>query len=352
MPSPFDISVATNTVKLDNKREGVATFTVKNNTRRRLHATAKLATQPPDGAQWLTILPPEGGSTDSANVRDFPIDGTQQFQVRIAVPMDAAPASYTLTLTLADEVNPDDNFTVSPEVMFTVVEAPKPEPRPFPTWIIPAAIIAVILIVVIIVAAVVSSNNQANANATGTAVALDDARATADAGTATAVAAMTGTQQAINATATAAAASAAATQTALNVFLGNWVPVDTSTTGVILAMGIDNAGNNRVDITYKSNCPPQGNVCNVTASTYTISNVPFNPLQLAAGIQNTTILIQPANNNQIVVTVQSGITSSSQTMRHKTRFEQFELGSAVLELPSTISQSQINHLLILSTPSP
>ena len=46
MPSPFDITAASNTVTLDNNREGIAAFTVRNNTRRRLHATARLTTQP------------------------------------------------------------------------------------------------------------------------------------------------------------------------------------------------------------------------------------------------------------------------------------------------------------------
>src|SRR5215216_4710464 len=118
MPSPFDITVASNTVNLDNKREGIATFTAKNTTRRRIRATAKLTVTPTDGAAWLTILPPEPTGTDTADVRDFPIDSTQQYQVKIVVPVTAPPASYTMKLTLADETNPDENFSDSPEVVF------------------------------------------------------------------------------------------------------------------------------------------------------------------------------------------------------------------------------------------
>ena len=124
MSSPFDITTATNTVTLDNRREGVAVFTVRNNTRRRLRAVARVTVAPENGAAWLTILPPEGGSPDTANQREFPIDSTQQIQIKIAAPGDAPPGSYTLKLTLADEVNPDENFTVSPEVLFTVPEIP------------------------------------------------------------------------------------------------------------------------------------------------------------------------------------------------------------------------------------
>ncbi len=150
MPSPFDITTASNTVTLDNKREGVAVFTVRNNTRRRLRAVARLTTEPPEGAQWLTLLPPDGGSADSANQREFPIDSTQQLQVKIAAPASAAPGSYTLRLTLADEVNPDENFSTSPDILFTVLEAPKPAPRPFPLWLIPVIILALVAIAAIL----------------------------------------------------------------------------------------------------------------------------------------------------------------------------------------------------------
>ena len=388
MPSPFDITTASNTVNLDNKREGVAAFTVKNNTRRRLHASAKVQTQPPDGAQWLTILPPTdsapGGTTDTASVRDFAIDGAQSYQVRIAVPMDVAPGSFTMKLIVADEVNPDDNFTESPDVVFTVREIPKPEPRPFPMWIIPAVIVALLLIAAIVFLGVKSANDAANANATGTAVALANARDIADTATATTiaatgtaaanqtetsvartqVAALSRTRAAASQTAVAAAATqtaaflqaqAAATQTALNVFLGDWIPVDdTTNTSMISALNIADAGGNRVNLTYSTRCPPTGNFClSGLARSYTIPNVPFNPLQLAGGTGNTTMLIQPANNNQLVVTMQAGGSANIFTMRRKNRFDRWEISDAVLVSPNIISQAQLSQLQIaVATTSP
>ncbi len=157
MPSPFDITAVTNTVVLDNQRQGVAIFTVHNNTRRRIQAAAQVTTQPPDAVKWLTILPPDGVSA-TADLRDFPIDATQQYQIKIAVPMDAAPASYTLRLTVADNANPDDNFSVSPDMQFTVRAVPVPAPKPFPTWIVPAVLIGVVVIVAIILGGVALSN--------------------------------------------------------------------------------------------------------------------------------------------------------------------------------------------------
>ena len=160
MPSPFDITTASNTVTLDNNRQGIAVFTVKNNIRRHMHALARVTTQPPEALKWLTILPADATSSDPANVRDFPVDGTQQIQVKIAAPADAPPASYTLKLTVADQDNPDDNFTDSPDVMFSVREVTKPAPKPFPSWIIPVVLIGVAVIVVIILGGVALSNRQ------------------------------------------------------------------------------------------------------------------------------------------------------------------------------------------------
>ena len=343
MPSPFDITVATNTVNLDNNREGVATITAKNNTRRRIRGTARVTTTPAEGAAWVTILPPESGGTDSANVRDFPIDSTQQYQLKITVPMTAAPASYTLKLTLADEVNPDENFTESPDVLFTVREAPKPEPRPFPMWIIPAVVIALLVIVAIISIGVTSANNAANANATATEVAVIDARNLADTQTAVALG---GTQAAASQTA-AAQTQAAATQAAVGIFTGTWRPVNS---GIIDGIGITSTGNNQMSVSYTSRCPPNQNLCFTTPSTFTFTNVPFTPSQLAAAGSALQMLIVPANNSQILVTINAGGDTSVQTFTRR-RFIDDIIIDSVFEMPtSRLSQSQLNQFQLIITP--
>jgi hypothetical protein len=367
MPSPFDITTVSNTVTLDNNRAGVASFTAKNNIRRRFRAKAQLTidladarqpitTLPPDAPKWLTIAPPPAGSNDTADSRDFTIDGTQNYQVNIAVPMTAPAASYKIKLRLADESNPDDNFTDSPEVLFTVREIPKPPPAKFPIWIIPAIIIAVIVIVAIIVIAVTSSNNG-NANATNTAVAA--ARQTVDAQTQqasqTAVAAQQ-TQAAAQQTAAAQTAIAQQTQTALNVFLGNWVPVNTSSS-TITALTIEDAGSNRVNITYSTLCPPNQTIClNTIPQTFKITNIPFNPQQLAAGIGNTVLLIQPANSNQLILTVTVTGFTTSDNFKRVPRFPGgVIIGNPVLELPSvSLNEVQIGALrnFAVETPTP
>ncbi|MEO8394647.1 MAG: hypothetical protein ABI700_16750 [Chloroflexota bacterium] len=364
MPSPFDITTASNTVTLDNNRTGVASFTAKNNIRRRFHATARLtialaderqpvATLPPDAATWLTIAPPPSGGGDTATSRDFPVDGTQNYQVNIAVPMTAAASSYKIKLTLADEANPDDNFTDGPEVVFTVREIEKKPPTPFPVWIIPAIIIAVIVIIAIIVIAVTSSNNGNNA---ATQTALAAARQTVDAQTATAAALTLQAQQTQAAafqTSTAQAVIAQQTQTALNVFLGNWVPVNSGST--ISALGIEDAGSNRVNISYSTLCPPNLNLCLTSnPQPFKITNVPFNPLGLAAGIGNTTLLIQPSNSNQLVLTVTVTGFTTSQNFKRVSRFP----GGIILENPILVSPSiglsevQINGLRNFAVATP
>ncbi|MEO8395005.1 MAG: CARDB domain-containing protein [Chloroflexota bacterium] len=153
MPSPFDITLATNTVALDNNRQGLVAFTIKNKLHQRIRAQLRVTVQPPIALNWLTILPGDPTSLDPANVRDFPVDNTQQIQVKVAAPADAPAGSYILKLTAADESNPDDNFTDSPDANFTIHETPKPAPALFPTWIIPAVLIGVLVIVIIILVA-------------------------------------------------------------------------------------------------------------------------------------------------------------------------------------------------------
>ncbi|MBI1257355.1 MAG: hypothetical protein GC204_07785 [Chloroflexi bacterium] len=372
MPSPFDLTTSTNTVTLDNNRMGVASFTAKNSIRRRFRANAKLTitvdekqspalTLPPDAPNWLTIAPPPTGSSDTAVSRDFPVDSTQVYQVNIAVPATAPAGGYKFKLTLADETNPDDNFTDSGDVVFTVPEIVKKEPTKFPIWIIPAIIIAVIVIIVIIVVAVTSSNN-ANADATATAVAA--ARQTADA-QGTAVAGQTATaavltqqaqQTAAAAQQTVAAQTAVAqqTKTALNVFLGNWVPVNSGST--IKALTIEDAGNNRVNITYSTLCPPNNLICLLTGpQTFKINNVLFNPQQLAAGIGNTILLIQPANSGQLIVTASVGGVSSSQNFKRQFTLPIGIITDPVMSLPNTtLSDAQIGVLrgFSVETPTP
>ncbi len=331
MATPFEITAATNTVALDNKREGVATFTVRNLTRRRVKAVGKLLTSPAGSPalQWIGILPVEAtGAPSTTDVRDFAIDASQQYQVRVAAPADAAPGSYAFKLVVADEINPDENYTQSPDVTFTVLPPPVEEKKPLPKWLIPL-IVVVVLVVAGAIALVISEQNRQAAAAIAATQTLEAARITADASTAQAIvhatetaiaeagasAAATATQAAANAAATATrAAAVAATQTAFNVYTGSWMPVTENFSGM-RSLGITDAGNNRYNITYSSNCPPAGNLCLSQPQNFTVSGVAYDPARLVAAIENTVITLEPTSDGRLLSRMIVGSTEITQLMR-------------------------------------
>ena len=216
MPDPFDVTTVSNTLNLDKRREGIALFTIKNRTRRRLNALLRVTITPEEGAQWVTILSPDGKRRAPTSERDFAVDETQSCQVNVAVPADAAPGSYTLRLIVADEANPDDNFTASPDVVFTVLPSPPPDRR---LPIILAVILVLLIVGVIIAIAVKNATDSANATATANAeTTITLARQTADAQTQNALGTLgvLGTQNALNTQNAVATQNAVGTQNILN----------------------------------------------------------------------------------------------------------------------------------------
>jgi hypothetical protein len=141
MPGPFDITAATNTIRLNAQRRGEASFTVFNNSGRALRGRATLVALTPVAAPWLTL--------EGANERDFAVAATEQFTVHIAAPPEAAPGTYTFRLDEVDVALPDEGLTTGPSVNFDVPVPPPPPVKPkFPIWI-PIAIGAVLLLVII-----------------------------------------------------------------------------------------------------------------------------------------------------------------------------------------------------------
>lgn len=157
MPGPFTITPSSTLITLeDNRRQGTAAFTVKNDTTRRINATARLVI--PNGSPagtWLTILKP--GDPNEApelpgTVRTFDLGETETYVVKIAAPSDAVPAAHTFRLVIADEVNPDDSFTESADISVVLNRPPDlPPPPKFPIWVIPVALVILVLVIIIIV---------------------------------------------------------------------------------------------------------------------------------------------------------------------------------------------------------
>ncbi len=146
MPGPFTITTATNTLHLDNKGQTQAVFTVSNDSGRALRGRGHVTPQDPATEAWFAL--------DGAAVRDFAVAGTQQYMVLVTVPPTTPPGTYSFRLDLADEINPDENFTAGPPVSFAVLPPPPPPPPApkIPSWVWIAAGVVALLVVVGIIA--------------------------------------------------------------------------------------------------------------------------------------------------------------------------------------------------------
>ena len=112
MACPFDITIATNSIRLNAKRQGEAAFTVFNRSGRPVRGRAQVAAQPPEAAAWLGVA----GEAE----RNFAIAGTEQITVQVTVPAQAAPGTYTLRLDMVGVENPDEDYCSGPSVTLVV----------------------------------------------------------------------------------------------------------------------------------------------------------------------------------------------------------------------------------------
>jgi len=162
MPGPFAITPSSSTVPLDAKRTGTVTFTVKNTTRMRLRGVARVIATPPESVGWHSVIvppvdpspvqpttPPPPISTAPVDplMRDFAPEGTQVYTVQTTIPATAVSGEYKFRLIVSNQANPDDEFTESAEVSFSVAPAPPPKPpSKFPFWIIPVIIVLLVVV--------------------------------------------------------------------------------------------------------------------------------------------------------------------------------------------------------------
>lgn len=132
----FHVTAATTRVRLDG-RTGEVAFTVSNALGQALHA--KVRAIPLSGAQaeWFAV--------DTPVERTLPVNGTEQFVVRISVPPDTKKGAYALRLRVTAAENPEELVADGPVVSFEVPIAIQP---PFPWWIL--LVIALVIAAVII----------------------------------------------------------------------------------------------------------------------------------------------------------------------------------------------------------
>jgi len=136
--SPFAVTAATNTVRLDAQRKGVTTFTVSNASGRSLTGRAQLRVDQSVASSWLALT----GEPERA----FAANQSSQFDVEIAVPPDATAGQYTFSLDMTGVENPDEMFSLGPPVSIEVPE-PVVEDGGLPKWWwMPVAVAVVLLI--------------------------------------------------------------------------------------------------------------------------------------------------------------------------------------------------------------
>ena len=126
MSGAFDITIATNTVVLDERREGSAAFTVSNTTGHAVRVRGSVFVIEPTDVRWLRLV----GNSE----REFPVGGADQFAVEVAVPKEVAGGLYTFRLDVVSVPLPDEEWAHGPIVAFEVpaVQVPPVIPPPVP----------------------------------------------------------------------------------------------------------------------------------------------------------------------------------------------------------------------------
>ena len=132
----FSITSAQPSARLPITRRGRLDFTVTNTAQRELTARAHVV--PEAGAQpgWFTVVGPQ---------RESPPDGTHQFGVEVAVPIEAPAGPYRFRLDVVGVEDPDEYEGEG--VWATIDVPPAPRPSRLPIWIV--AIAAVLLVAIL-----------------------------------------------------------------------------------------------------------------------------------------------------------------------------------------------------------
>ena len=133
----FSITSAQPSARLPVARRGRLDFTVTNTAHRELTARAHVVPEGSAQAGWFTIVGPQ---------RDSPPDGTHQFGVEVAVPIEAPAGAYRFRLDVVGVEDPDEYEGEG--VWATIDVPPAPQPSRLPIWII--AIAAVLLVAILV----------------------------------------------------------------------------------------------------------------------------------------------------------------------------------------------------------
>ena len=125
MASPFAVTAAANSVRLDDNQAAVTTFTVSNVSGRTLTGRAQLRTDQPAALPWLSLA----GESEQV----FAPNQAVQYSVNIAVPPGSPEGAYTFSIDMIGVEDPDEMFSMGPPVSIEVkqVEVVK---NGLPSW--------------------------------------------------------------------------------------------------------------------------------------------------------------------------------------------------------------------------
>lgn len=117
--TPFGVTAATDLVRLDAQNRGRGTFTVSNRSGHVLRGRAQVAPARAEEASWLSI--------DGDVEREFPVETTQQYSVRIAVAPGTPTSRHSFRFDMT-AVDPALGVTEGPTVVYEVTTVvPLPE---------------------------------------------------------------------------------------------------------------------------------------------------------------------------------------------------------------------------------
>jgi hypothetical protein len=154
MPS-FEIADCPTKLPLTEKAEaggrvqtGALTLTVRNQTQRARTARITIELEGAAKPAWFVF---DGASPTNAREieRDFDPKGNATIRVNISVPLGEAPGTHVFRVRATAEDDPDNDFTVGPNVAVDVVSwavAPPPPPSKFPWWAIAIAAVLVLAV--------------------------------------------------------------------------------------------------------------------------------------------------------------------------------------------------------------
>jgi len=132
----------------EHVQKGTLTLTVRNRTERARTGRITIETEGAAKPEWFSF---EGSLPTSPREieRDFAAKGTETIRAVLQVPTGGTPGGHVFRVRVTAEDDPDNDFTVGPNVAFDVAAlAPPTQPRSYyPLWAIIGGIVAMLLLV-------------------------------------------------------------------------------------------------------------------------------------------------------------------------------------------------------------